>query len=139
MRRLLQCTCPDRDPEERSTFNVAPTAMPICGGERLFGSVGGLSPHRWRKSLYWKLRRKTTATAACNGLPPLASVGVSIKFVVRWLTDILDVLHHDDCPAGDPPYPKSPQTPATMFERVIKGIIEVRCLKVRARKSSCKK
>jgi hypothetical protein len=72
-------------------------------------------------------------------LPPLASVGVSIKFVVRWLTDILDVLHHDDCPAGDPPYPNSPQTPATTFERVIKGIIEVRCLKVRARKSSCKK
>jgi hypothetical protein len=77
--------------------------------------------------------------AACNSLPPLASVGVSIKFVVRWLTDILDVLHHDDCPAGDLPYPNSPQTPATMFERVIKGIIKVRCLKVRARKSSCKK
>jgi hypothetical protein len=84
-----------------------------------------------------KLRRKTTAK--CNGLPPLASVGVLIKFVVRWLTDILDVLHHDDCPAGDPPYPNGPQTPAMTLERVIKGIIVVRCLKVRARKSSCKK
>jgi hypothetical protein len=94
-----------------------------------------------RKSLYWKLRRKTTAktTAAYNGLSPLASVGVSIKFVVGWLTDILDVLHHDDCPAGDPPCPNSPQTPATTLERVIKGIIGVRCLKVRARSSSCKK
>jgi len=50
--------------------------------------------------LYWKLRRKTTATAknygenygGIYGLPPLASVGVLIKFVVvGWLTDsILD-------------------------------------------------
>jgi hypothetical protein len=68
-------------------------------------------------------------------LPPLASVGVSIKFVVGWLTDILDVLHHDDYL----PCPNTPQTPATMLECVIKGIIEVRRLKVRARKSSCKK
>jgi hypothetical protein len=91
-----------------------------------------------RKSFYGarlQLRQKTMA--AYNGLPPLASVGVSIKFVVGWLTDTLDVLHHNDCPAGDPPCPNSPQTLAMMLERVIKGIIKVRCLKVRARKSSC--
>jgi len=39
-------------------------------------------------------------TAAYNGLLPLASVRVSINFVVGWLTDILNILHHDDCPAN---------------------------------------
>ena len=46
-----------------------------------------------RKSLYRKLQHKTTAIAttaatmvAYNGLLPLASIGVSTKFVVGWLT-----------------------------------------------------
>jgi hypothetical protein len=70
-------------------------------------------------------------TAAYNGLPPLASNGVSIKFVVGCqLTDILNVLYYDDCPTGDPPCPNGPQRPATTLEHVIKSIIRVRCLKV---------
>jgi len=79
-------------------------------------------------------------TAAYNGLLPPVSVRVLIKFVVGCqLTDILNVLYYNDCPASDPPCPNGPQTPATMLEHVIKGIIGVRCLKVQARKSSCKK
>ena len=71
-------------------------------------------------------------------MPPLASVGVLIKFiVVRWLTDILDSFF---TMMTVPPVTCHVQTAlVTMLERVIKGIIRVRCLKVQARKSSCKK